>query len=348
MADDQTLFNYKDRKILIADFEKELKILNKVSIDEVLDAVSEISNRNLLPFKTITRILRSAVYFMYKSKRFTENDLENYMFSFNDISYNQNISECVLKIDAIIKNYSLSKSIEFLKNRIAYLQNINTERTKLFDISVALSDSYVKNKDFENAFKELRRATIFVNRPTEQFEYLWKLRIIYEKSAEICFKEKKPHYEEYLIFSLESWALEIARDLVAFPHLSGFYYRKKIQASPYCDDGYDSLEISPDEDSDMDISLKHLKIFKNRKEMFHEYLNFIYNDLPVIYGIPSKYNEESINRIFDAQELNSEEWNDLIFIFPEKLNKQSITKLTFEINRFVTNLLKKYYDMGNH
>jgi hypothetical protein len=107
MADDQTLFNYKDREILIADFKKELTALNKVSIDEVLDAVSEISNINQLPFKTITRILRSALYFMYKSKRFSENDLENYMFSFNEISYNQNIPECVLKtVNALI--YSAS------------------------------------------------------------------------------------------------------------------------------------------------------------------------------------------------------------------------------------------------
>ena len=177
--------------------------------------------------------------------------------------------------------------------------------------------------------------------------YLGNLITIKDRQAGICIKEKNPKYDYYLIYSLESFALDLARDLVGFPHISGFYYRKKIQYSPYYDDGCDSLEICPDTDGDLFISLKHLKIFPQREEMYKEYLDFVYNQLPVIYGISPKYNEESIKRIFDAKLLNSEEWNELIFRFPDELLKKSIAHIPYEINKFVTKLLKKYFDMGN-
>ena len=63
-------------------------------------------------------------------------------------------------------------------------------------MAIALSDFlHFKNKDYDNAFKDISRATFFVNKPTEQFDYLWKLKIINEKYAEICITETTPKYD---------------------------------------------------------------------------------------------------------------------------------------------------------
>lgn len=229
------------------------------------------------------------------------------------------------------------------------------EGEKLFKEAISESDTYFKLKEYEKAFRSLAKANLllgtYLGHSSDVYErghYIQNLIKIKDRQGEICIKEKNPKYDYYLIHYLESFALDIANDLISFPHISGFYHRKKIQSLPYSEDfGSDSLEISLDEDTDVFVSLKKLKIFQWRKDILKEYLDFVYNELPIIYGISPKYNQESIKRIFDARDLNSEDWNDIVFIFPQKLNNQSITILTFEINRFVTNLLKKYYDMEN-
>lgn len=335
ISEETNLFDYKDEKISIVDFEKQIATLNKDSIDDVLDAVSEISNKNYLPFITISRILRTVVPRMVKSKKFTADDIENYMFSFVEIINNQNNTESITRIASIIKFYSLDKSINFLENRITYFQDIKADRTKIFDIAIALSDSYHKKKDFENAFKELRRASLFVNNPTEQADYLWKLRIINENSAIICFNEPKPKHDFFLIYYLVAFALDIARDLTFFPHLSPFFYRNKNQFSP--DNG-------DDEDDDINMSLKQLNIIKYKKEIFREYNNFIYNELPIIYGIPLKYNEDSLSRILSS--VNTDEFWSLIN-FSEELHNKSIDIIPYKTYDFVSTLLKEYYDKEN-
>ena len=309
-----------------------------------------LKNENDLDFKSLISILRT----LLTSIRKRDGKIDQQYVDF----INEHLKEYLGNVDLetrkrIAELYELV-SIEY---SISYLETISDRTTTEdgFNLSLKLSDSFLKSKDYDNAFKSLAKANLLLSTYSahsfdayERGIYIGNLIKIKDRQGEICIKEKNPKYDYFLINYLESFALDIARDLVSFPHISGFYYRKEIQYSPYSDnDGYDSLEISPDEDTNLYVALKKLKIFQWRKNIFKEYLDFIYNELPIIYGISPKYNQESIKRIFDAQELNSEEWNDLVFIFPDKLNKQSITKLTFEINRFVTNLLKKYYDLGN-
>lgn len=214
---------------------------------------------------------------------------------------------------------------------------METDRTKLFDMSIALSDSFYKKKDFENAFKELSRATLYVNKPTEQPDYLWKLRIIYEKQAEICINEPNPKYDFFIIYYLVAFALDIARDLTSFPHLHPFYYRKSIQYSP---------DYGDDEDDQLNLSLKHLKILKHKKNILHEYKNFTYNELPIIYGIPIKYSEDSVKRIFNSMSTNQDEYFGLMS-FSEELRGKSIDIIPLKTYDFVSKILKEYYDREN-
>jgi len=54
----------------------------------------------------------------------------------------------------------------------------------LYDTAIALSDKFYKEMNCDNAFKEFSWASIFANKPTKQFDYLLKLRIINEKKQQ--------------------------------------------------------------------------------------------------------------------------------------------------------------------
>jgi len=227
------------------------------------------------------------------------------------------------------------------------------ERETLFKEAISECDSFLKSKEYDKAFKSVAKANLLLGtyaaNLSDTYElgrYLQNLIKIKDRQADICIKENNPKYDYFLINYLESDALWIANDLICFPHLSGFFHRKKIQFSPYSDDfGSDSLEISPDEDTDVYISLKKLKIFQWRKDILKEYLDFIYNELPIIYGVPSDFNEGTLSEALHKWSIN--ETHVLISLLPEELNKKAIGTLPYEINKFVTKLLRKYYDMGN-
>jgi hypothetical protein len=229
--------------------------------------------------------------------------------------------------------------------RIDYLKKMTGKTDDNFNLLLELSDVYLRNNDFENAFKELSRANQLINPKTGQFNYLWNLQTIYERSAKICITDKNPHYSEYLIYYLQSFALDITRDLVGFPIIRGFYYRKKIQYSPYEYNEDDNLEIDPDSDDDMDIALKKLNLFKNRKAMFEEYNKFIYDELPRIYGIPPEYDKDTVAKIFDKPSTHPDAWRKLMD-FSQELTKKDLSYIYVEIINFVTKLIEKYYNMG--
>lgn len=213
---------------------------------------------------------------------------------------------------------------------------MEAKRTKLFNMAIASSDAYYKKRDFENAFIEIRRASLLVNNPKEQGDYLGKHIIINDKSANICFNEPKPKYDFFLIYYLVSFALDIARDLTSFPHIYPFYYREKNQFSP--DNG-------DDEDDWLNLSLKQLNILKHKKVILREYKNFIYNELPIIYGIPIKYSKDSVNKIIHS--LNTDEFWDLMS-FSEELTNKDISIIPYKCHDFISKLLQEYYDMENH
>jgi hypothetical protein len=208
----------------------------------------------------------------------------------------------------------------------------------------ALKESYrfTKQKQFDNAFKSVAKANLFLPPFTDQFNYLDALLQIKEAQASIISREKNPDYLAYLIYSLESFALNIARDLIQFPHLSSFYYRKENKYSPCSDNFHDSIEINPEEDDLQNIALKKLGIFPNREKFYADYLKFIYEDLLEIYGIPPNYNKDSINKIINNMNTNYESFYQLIHVFSEDLHKKPLDYLSYRIYEFIDLLIKKY------
>jgi len=220
----------------------------------------------------------------------------------------------------------------------------NQEIEKACEAAISESYSYLKQKEYDKAYSMLNKAaeiiTHYTGMGTETFDpglYFGSLRRIRERQAEVCIRESKPHYDFYVIQSFEAFALDIACDLRMFPHLSAFYYRKEI-----------NWTIHPDDfDDDMELAFKELKIFDYRKEICDEFTNFLYNDLPGIYGIPSKYDKESVNEIFKFDLEKMDELNELL-AFEKKFNSKHPTYMTFAINDFVTKLFRKYFERANH
>jgi len=198
-----------------------------------------------------------------------------------------------------------------------------------------LCEQYKKIKEFDKAYKTLARASLLIQNPTDHFNYLWNLRLIKEKSAEIVFEEDNPHYDLYLIFFFEEFALDLARDLTGFPSCAHFYYRKKIQYSP---------DYGDDDEYYHNIALKKLNIYQYKQEIVSRFMDFVYNELPLIYGIPPKYSEDEANRIYKEM---GPEWREMVRFSYEELKKSPIDIVPVKINEFVRNLLQEYYDKEN-
>jgi hypothetical protein len=233
------------------------------------------------------------------------------------------------------------------------MNNLSSEETqRLFKGIISESEILLKNKEYDKAYKKANEASLLIAKTISKFPDVYERGIYYgnlvnikDIQGEICIKEKNPNYDFYLIFYLESFALDIANNLNNFPHLSTFYYRKEIQFGPYSDDfGAISEEISPDEDTDVFVSFKKLKIFKWRNDILKEYMNFIYTELPEIYGIPSDFNKNTLSEFLEKRP------DDVILLvqtLPDHIGQKAIGRVPFEINRFITNLLQKYYDIEN-
>lgn len=219
----------------------------------------------------------------------------------------------------------------------------NEEIEKSFKEAISESDSYFKHKEYDKSFTALAKATIIISNYTglaseayDQGKYLQNLIAIKDRQSSICMKDKRPNYESYLIFSLESFALDIANDLVPFPHLSGFFHRKEIQYS------FNSNDLG----DEMDLALKGLKIYDYRKELLDEFTKFLYDDLPLIYGIPPNFRKDTLSKVLDPLNKHINEYEE-IMKYSENLHKKNISIMSYEIYDFVSKLIKKYYDIGN-
>jgi hypothetical protein len=219
------------------------------------------------------------------------------------------------------------------------------ERSSSFRAAIKESNSFLLQKDNKSALRACRKASLYLPDPSDQFDYLCDLSELRNLQAKICITYKNPHYKTFLIHSLEAFALEIAKDLLLFPAMAPFYYKKKIQASPYVVNPDDNIDLSP-EDTGWNLALKKLNLFRYRKAIIEEFNEFIYEDLPLIYGIPHKYNdEELLERISSTYKTKYKAYKDWLYLnytVANKLSNKPLNYLTYEIHKFIKKLLEKY------
>jgi hypothetical protein len=252
--------DYLPSMIMLSDWYKD-----KEKSSELTNRIFILFSRNAkaLDFKNLTLSLTTIISFMQRKEEYSDQAKIDLIDEHIKEFYWNHDYNTVKKIADLYK-------IVGIKYGIKYLEGMMHKTDDDFNLILQISDYYFKNKDFENAFREVARASLLINIPIEQGDYFSKLIMINDRRAEICIKEKEPNCDFYLVYSLTSFALNIARDLISFPHLSGFYYRKSSNYSPYCDSGFDNPDIINDADDDMDISFKKLRIFKYRKTIIKE------------------------------------------------------------------------------
>lgn len=230
--------------------------------------------------------------------------------------------------------------------KIVSMEKIQEEdRSKIFRQVIKESNSLLRQKDNRSALRACRKAALYLPDPADQFDYLYDLMELRTLQAKICITYKNPHYKSYLIHSLEAFALEIAKDLLLFPSMAPFFYKKKIQSSPYLYNPDDNSDLSADA-AGWDLALKKLNLFRYRKEIIEEYNEFIYEDLPLIYGIPHKYNnEELLERIAATYKTKYKAYKDWLYLnysVANELANRPLKYLTYEIHKFIRKLLDKY------
>lgn len=225
------------------------------------------------------------------------------------------------------------------------------ERSLLFREAIKESNSFLRQKDNKNALRSCRKASIYLPDPSDQFDYLCDLSELRNIQAKICITYRNPHYKSFLIHSLEAFALDIAKDLLLFPSMAPFYYKKKIQSTPYLYNPDDNSDLSADA-TGWDLALKKLNLFRYRKEIIEEYNEFIYEDLPLIYGIPHKYNnEELLERISATYKTKYKAYKDWLYLnytVANELANKPLKYLTYEIHKFIKKLLDKYIRIDNN
>lgn len=257
---------------------------------------------------------------------FINERISNYSGS-NEYSY-------VLQKAKMLKKFDLKKSLYYLKAKN------DSEETKisnreLFVEAIYLESEYLlMNKNYESAFRNLRRTSMVIPH-FDKFNYLrWSARIS-NLNGKICFEENKPKYDSYLFYEISSYLLEVLVQISFFPQSFNFYRWKsehKTSNWPY------------GKDKNFDKALDSLNMLNSKNELINELKEFAYFKLPELYGIPKKY--DSYDKIKKATDLDSEEyigWHELYKI-SENLTAKFADKEVMAIHTFVQDLTKKYYD----
>lgn len=276
-----------------------------------------------LDFKSLISSLSSLVYSLRDKEEYSDQNKITFINE-NLRDYDQNTD--FKSIKRIADLFGLVGST----HQIEYLTRMFNSTDDKFSLLLELSDTHFKNGDPENAFKSLAKASMFLP-DFNSTDYLSDLIKIKDRSANVIEHDKNPNYEAYLIFSLESYALDNARDLSMYPMTRIFYEHKD-----------NKFDYDPNNIGDfMEVSLKKLGIYDLREEMFGEYNKFIFDELPLIYGIPSGTNEELSRRMALGPKHWLPYYHDIC-----RIPRESLDLIVYKIHDFIIHLLKKYHDIG--
>ncbi len=238
----------------------------------------------------------------------------------------------------IVFRVNNQQGLEYLDNKLGDFETDKKKTLLNFDALILLSDFYLADKQGDKAFRAIRRALLLVTNVTDKFDYLWKQKITAEKCANICLNgQKKPQYADYIHYEIVAFILEICRDAIGFPHLSGFFHRKNICFN----DGWGF-----EENEDFDNALEDLKITKHKQELLNDIYNFTFNELPLKIGIPKEYfNEkvlEPLSNLTDNFETNYPQWRKVMEA-SEVFNNRPFEEIG-TVHEFASTIVKKYYD----
>lgn len=315
------------------------KIKDKEGFLASVDFLKTFIASNNIEFSELISLLKKLIPYMKKEKNVQNEDILEYVNSqinrFND----KNQIENFVVIAEILSRVNNKQGLEYLEKKLGGFETDKQKTLLHFDALILLSDFYLVDKQGDNAFKTISRCMPLVTNFKNKFDYLIKQKIIAEKSAKICLSgQLKPQYSDYIYYEIVAFILEICRDIIAFPHLSRFFYRKNI-----CFNNEWGFETN----EHFVTALEDLRITKYKKELLNDIYNFTFNDLPLKMGIPKKYlNQQTLDSFFDNFELNYLPRQELMKV-TESLNNVSLDVIVVIIHRYTTTLVNMYYDLEN-
>ena len=276
---------------------------------------------------------------MKKDKTITDEDIMTYIYTqinkFTEKEYTENLTA----IADIFSRVNNREGLTYLENKLGIYQSDKLETLLLFDALVQLSDFYLIDKQSDKAFITARRALLLVTNFSDKFDYLIKHKIVAEKMANICLNgQKKPQYGDYIYYEIVAFILEITRDAISFPHLSGFFHRKNICFKEGW--GFEENEF-------FSTALKELKISDYKKEILSDIYNFTFNEFPLIMGIPKEYLHENVleplTNLSEDHKSNYPKWRKISEAV-EIFNKRPFEEIG-HVHDFSSSVIKKYCDI---
>lgn len=241
-----------------------------------------------------------------------------------------------------IKEYGL-KSIEEIEDEIKAENNIeftdNEDNENIIEESIKVVEStydaanllYKKN-EFDESFNQLNSATKHFPH-LKQFYYLQWQKKYSQLSARICLNQPKPNLHSYIYFELSASLILLLSDISNFPNCSTFYYQKEkfVDGKAF----YANY-------TEFDEALNSVKLLEFKNEILKEIFDFGFNELPLIYGIPKKYD---CQLKYDAEFARHEPSHELV-IQLSRMGRQLQTKFVDKemnaIDKKINEVLKKY------
>lgn len=331
------IFNGKDIKI--TEFNKQLNAENKVSPFKIVDKnYRDFWESNEEDFDIIDayRIVNNFLGILIKEgktnkevRTFIDTNLSKFI-GFSDFEF-------VIKKAKMYNKYSREEALIFLKDSNDKEESFIHNPELFIESLFFQSELLLIDKKYDEAFQNLNRISIILPK-LEQYKYISWSKKISDQRGLICLKEKNPKYDGYLYYTICGFLFELLNQIACFPHYHTFYAWKtqhRITKWPYGDN------------EEFDNALTELTIFDYKDEILEELFDFGYNKLPTIYGIPERFDSpEKIEKTSSWELIGSEERHNLLEL-GRQLNEKFVDKEGIEIDNFVHNLIRKYYDMNN-
>jgi hypothetical protein len=333
MSDNDKTIDHINPMLLLSGYYLSAAKDREKAINTIQRAILLFSEKtNSIEYKRLFPLIEGLVPYMKEIKEYNDREIIKFIDKHSRKYPEYDDVKSISKIANLYFVVGKQYGIEYLEDKL-----VGAKTLIYFDLTIQLSDYYLRLGEGDKAFKSIARANLLVANVNEKFDFLWKQKIIAEKSAEICYYgQKRPMYADFLHYYIVSFILEIARDLVGFPFLYGFFHRKEI-----CYNG--TWGLFQDENSGE--ALKDLNMLECKKDLVNEINNWTFNRLPLCMGIPEKYLKKDVLNILDNLSENRYQW-ELLQLEEKKFQERPIYEVPI-IHKFVAELVKEYYDKSN-
>lgn len=301
-----------------------------------IDKASELKERvfslfsrkvNDLDFKNLTLSLSTLIYFIRGKSEYSDQKKIEFI--------NDNLKKFIENNDfKTIKKIADLYEIVGIPYSIEYLELMNSKTDDDYSLLLRLSDYYLKIKESDKAFKTIQKASYLTINISDSFDYLWKQGEVCEKFANICYEgQAKPIYADYLHYTVVSFIIGVARDLLMFPTIRRFYEMRQMCFEKNWGLDYNSV----------DEALNDLNMFAYKKELTKCIYDWVFYKVPILMGVPVRF--IALRSLEDTATAN-ENFKWALTNHPT-LNYKSIKDIPALAHKFVSETVKEWYDKTN-